>query len=138
MRGLVAIGSFPEGMAKRRALFRAGLETAKRAKTVLAATLVCEAWIKTLSPAEDWRARAVGPPVPSKAPDRRDAVILTARTLDGRVAAAYAFLGKDGGKARAGEWNVIECPERESGRRYEDDLMGFFFGGYILGMKAGT
>jgi hypothetical protein len=128
-RGLVALETFTDSDAKRRVLFAAGAKAAKTGESVVAGMLCTESWVKMMSPAESWRARQHGVPVPSESPDRREAITIMARTLDGRVAMALAFLDRGGGKAKVGQWTLTEWQGRASGDKAQDNLLGFFFAG---------
>jgi hypothetical protein len=134
-RGLVAVDSFTDSDAKRRALFTAGAKAAGTGESVVAAMLCTESWIKTMSPAESWRAKGQGIPLPSESPDRREALTIMGRTIDGRVGMAFAFLDRTSGKTKVGDWQLNEWQGWDSDRGAEDNLLGFFFAGYLIGLR---
>jgi hypothetical protein len=133
-RGLVALSSFPAGDEKRKVLFAAGMRTAGAGKDVVAALLSTEAWLKTMSPAEQWRSKGGVLQAPSEAPDRQEAVVVTASTLDGRIGMAMAPVERGGGTRRLGAWKVVEWAGWGKAAS-EDNLLKYFFAGYLLGMK---
>jgi hypothetical protein len=132
MAGVVQIASFPEGDAKRRVLFAAGAQAAKEGIQIIAALLCTEAWAKTLSPAESWRAKSQGLMQPSKAPDRREVVFITGRTIDGRTASAYAPFTRIGGRTKAEPWRFMEWRGENADAEAQENLVGYFFAGYML------
>jgi hypothetical protein len=133
-RGLVELSSFPAGDEKRKVLFSAGMRTAGASKDVVAALLSTEAWLKTMSPAEQWRSKGSVLQAPGKAPDRQEAVVITASTLDGRIGMAMAPTERGGGTRRLGRWKVVEWKGWGKAAS-EDNLLKYFFAGYLLGMK---
>lgn len=130
--GLFAITSFPEGDEKRKVLFGVGTQAAGKGLRVVAAFLATEAWAKIMSPAEGWRAKRHGVPQPSRCPDRQEVVVLSGRTLDGRLALGMSPLEREGRKARLGEWKLSDPTDG-----IEDNLLKFFFGGYLRGFAKG-
>ena len=129
-KAVVSLPEFPEGDGKRRVLFAAGMEVAERKLPVVAALLAAEAWTKMMTEAEAWRAKTHGPPRPSKAPDRTEALVMWGRTVDGRSALAMAPLSHHGSKTELGKWRFIG-----PGEEVEDNLLGFFFTGMLLKWK---
>jgi hypothetical protein len=138
-RALVPLDGLPEGEEKRKKLFIAGVQTAQGGVQVCAVILNTEAWIKRLSPAEGWRAKQGVIPQPSKAPDRQDCLVVTAATIDGRTALAYAPLRHVGRKRKLDPWEVTEWNGWDSGTGGADNLdnlLKYFFAGYFMGMKG--
>ena len=135
-RAIVPLGGLPEGEEKRKKLFIAGVQTAQAGVQVCAAILNTEAWIKRLSPAEGWRAKRGEIQQPSKAPDRQDCLVVTASTIDGRTALAYAPIRHEGRKRKLDPWEVSEWQGWDSGTGGEDNLLKYFFAGYLMGMKG--
>jgi len=129
-RALVALPEFPEGEGKRKVLFAAGMEVAGRKLPVVAAFLAAEAWTKMMTEAEGWRAKLHGPPRPSTAPDRTEALVLWGRTVDGRAALAMAPLSHHSSATKLGAWRFIG-----PGADVQDNLLGFFFSGLLLKWK---
>ena len=133
-RGLVALASFPPGDEKRKILFASGMRTAEAGKDVVAVLLSTEAWLKSMSPSEQWRSKGGVFQAPSEAPDRREAVVITASTLDGRIGMAMAPVERGGGTRRLGGWKVVEWAGWGKAAS-EDNLLKYFFAGYLLGAK---
>ena len=63
--------------------------------------------------------------------DRKETVVLWGRTLDGRVALGMAPMERKGGKVALGEWKLSDSSDE-----IEDNLLGHFFAGYLIGWKA--
>ena len=129
---VVQIASLPEGDAKRRVLFASGAQAAKKGMQIVAALLCTEAWAKALSPAESWRAKSQGLMQPSKAPDRREIIYIAGRTIDGRIVSAYAPFTRIGGRTKVESWHFMESSGANADAEAEENLVGYFFAGYIL------
>jgi hypothetical protein len=125
------LDEFPEGEAKRRLLFSVGKSLGEQQVPVVAAFLISEAWMKALSVAEGWRARARGVPRPSSAPDRTEAVVVWGRTVDGRAAFGMSQITRDRrDRVNFGNWNLTLCAQCAD-EGVEENLLGFFFAGYF-------
>ena len=127
---ILALTGLPEGEEKRKRLFIIGTEAAMNGLTAVAAFLVAESWIKRMTPAEGWRSKGKPIPLPSRCPDRTEAIVIFGSTLDGRLNMAMADIQR--GRARPATLGPWEFNDRNG----ESDLLKYFFAGHFLGCKA--
>ena len=131
-QALIALTAMPSGEEKQKVLFAAGRQAAKAGLPIAAALLISEAWAKSLSLTEGWRAKKVGMLPPSVCPDRQEALVVWGRTLDGRAGMAMAVLNRESKSAVHLEpWKAMPCPRRGKAPSVQDNLLGFFFAGYL-------
>jgi len=129
---LIAVPSMPEGDEKRQMLFALGAKVAGEKLQVVGAFLATEAWMKVMTQAEGWRTKKHGVPQPSKCADRQETIILWGRTIDGRLKWGLAPLNHQSKKVSLGVWKFSNPADG-----IEDNLLSYFFAGYLLGSKAG-
>ena len=97
--------------------------------SAVAAFLVAESWVKRMTPAEGWRSKGKPIPLPSRCPDRTEAIVIFGSTLDGRLNMAMADIQRGRGRSAVlGSWEFNE--------HGASDLLKYFFAGHFLGCKA--
>ena len=127
-RALVPVQGMTEDADKTQVMMATGAAVAEAGARMVGAFLITEAWTKTLSPAEAWRAKAE-PVRPSKTADRQETLVVWGRTVDRRAAVAMAPIRRDEATIKLGEWSITNC--QPIGEKMQDNLLGPFFLGFL-------
>lgn len=125
-RIVIQLPPLRDNMSKQDIMFQVGKAVGKEVSSIIGVIMVSEAWIKTISNAEAWRAKQTGYPRPSLCPDRQEIVSIIMRTNDGRgIVASSKIVGAEESRG-SGEWD-IGTPEEY--QKSQDNLLSEFFKG---------
>lgn len=130
---VVGIDGFPETSEKRQeTMTQVGLAVASNDLCVLMAMFQCEAWTVVRKKEEDILAT-----FPSESPDRKEVLVMTASSFDGRNAMAIIPFVRDAeGSINPENADVNPFKDDDKNRVVNDAMLGSFFRGYLGGVAA--